>query len=357
MVKKLQSAITADELKKKLEPDPEIIQLRDDNSRLMKTIDGMRKAEGFIKAMTHSLKSIVPIVEPLQKYYKPISKPISKPVTAVLHITDWHWGAHQEAFEIEGIGSYNREIAKDRIFNKLIPNVLDWVEMNRNNYTVEELVILSTGDSISGDIHRELSVTNECPCPQQAVEVGFAFADMVVSFASHFSNIRVEFITVDNHGRLTTRPQAKEAGFNNYGYVVAELAKERLKLHDNVIFNVLPMAQKVVPVSNKQYLILHGDAIMGWAGYPYYGIDRKSGKEALKRMKLRPEIRPSVRYDLMVMGHFHAPLIGEDWVIGGSLSGTDAYDHKQGRHSEPKQLTWLVHPEHGEFNWTKWVLN
>lgn len=47
---------------------------------------------------------------------------------------------------------------------------------------------------------------------------------------------------------------------------------------------------------------------------------------------------------------------GMYWRTGGALSGTDANDHNNGRKSAPHQTAWFVHPEHGEFDWTRWVL-
>lgn len=37
-------------------------------------------------------------------------------------------------------------------------------------------------------------------------------------------------------------------------------------------------------------------------------------------------------------------------------AATDANDHNNGRKSDPHQTAWFVHPEHGEFDWTRGVL-
>jgi len=56
------------------------------------------------------------------------------------------------------------------------------------------------------------------------------------------------------------------------------------------------------------------------------------------------------------MGHFHAPLAHPWYWIGGSASGTDAYDHQNGRRAKPIQVAWIVHPKRGEFNRTEFEL-
>jgi len=106
----------------------------------------------------------------------------------------------------------------------------------------------------------------------------------------------------------------------------------------------------VIDVNGMSYLIMHGHQVRGWMGKPYYGFDRKVGREAIKRMRSK---LPGVLFDRLVMGHWHEPANTLDWIIGGSLSGTDAYDHKNGRYAPPLQPIWLVHPKHGEFDWTR----
>lgn len=209
-----------------------------------------------------------------------------------------------------------------------------------------------TGDLISGDIHDELRVTNAFPAPRQAVEAGEILAKQAAMFAPHFERVILDVLTDDNHGRLTRKPQAKECGFNNWMFVVASIAKVMLSAHKNVVLNIWPQPQKVVEVCGRRYLICHGHDVMGWGGFPYYGIERKTAREALKRMN-GPDM---TKFNKIIMGHWHAPLEHPFYWIGGSVSGTDAYDHKAGRQAEPQQVSWFVHPKWGEFDRTCWQL-
>ena len=79
---------------------------------------------------------------------------------------------------------------------------------------------------------------------------------------------------------------------------------------------------------------------------------RKAAREALKRMN-GPDM---TRFDKIIMGHWHAPLEHPYYWIGGSVSGTDAHDHQNGRQAEPQQVAWMVHPKWGEFDRTCWKL-
>jgi hypothetical protein len=64
-----------------------------------------------------------------------------------------------------------------------------------------------------------------------------------------------------------------------------------------------------------------------------------------------------VGFNKIVHGHFHTPFDTPLFSCGGSVSGTDAYDHGCGRHATPSQSAWMVHPKWGEFNRTNFQLN
>ena len=108
----------------------------------------------------------------------------------------------------------------------------------------------------------------------------------------------------------------------------------------------------MVKIGPESYLAMHGHQIRGWSGKPYYGFDRRVAMEAVKRMGI-----PEHAFTKLLMGHFHHGFNGDTWMLGGSLSGTNAFDHSCGRYGKPHQTGWFVHPTHGEFDWTRWWLD
>lgn len=345
-----------DDIKNEADPDIEIHSLRRTVSDLKSEIKRMQADYGDLKGYFRDLDSVASdlILEPRPKVYnpKPTKKKVSSPCIAVGHWSDFHYGAVQEAEEIEGINSYSPELCETRM-RGWIQNFLNWVEVLRSGYTINECVILDTGDNISGDIHRELSITNAFPTPVQAFKCGILKADLVSMLIPHFSKVRVEFVTPDNHSRLTKKPQAKQAGLNTHNYVVGHVAKLILQNFKDVEFNIYYSSNKAVVVAGRSYLLTHGHDVMGWAGFPYYGIERKVAREALARM-WEPDYN---KFHKVIMGHWHAPLAHPYYWINGSVSGTDAYDRKQGRKSLPTQCAWIVHPKRGEFNRTEFLLS
>jgi hypothetical protein len=344
--------IDLSDVKSALRPPERIIALQAERDAIATAYKEYKREHGQLEQLMAEVLASVPQIKPLAKFYKP-SKIVDTETTyaEVVHVTDSHYGAVQEADEVEGFGEYNPGISRARQMG-LIQDVLDWTEIHRKGYRIENCHILCTGDMVSGDIHDELRVTNAFPAPRQAVESAGILAEQVAMLSPHFTNVAVDIITLDNHGRLTRRPQSKQGGMNNWMYVVAHMAKTLLKGHENVVVNIHAMPQKVVVVNNRHYLLCHGHEVQGWMGFPFYGVERKVAKEAMKRMNA-PDF---TKFNKVIMGHWHAPMETQYFWVGGSVSGTDAYDHQAGRHAGPQQLSWLVHPRWGEFDRTCWDL-
>lgn len=276
----------------------------------------------------------------------------SRPVTLVIQLTDWHIGLVTPGHMVEGFNEFNWEIAKRRVA-KLAESIHKYTNILRAGYTVDDCVVLCTGDYVSGDIHDGLVRSNEFQAPVQSVKAGRLVTAFLRDMASLFPHVRVEFIAPGNHDRLSKKPQAQLGGENSWGYVVGSIAEALLENQKNVEFNLHSSMQEIVEVAGRRYLIGHGDGILGTWGIPFYGIERKVSRESKARMNM-PEHR---HFHKIVIGHFHTGLDHPDWFVGGSLSGTDENDHKQGRHMPAHQTSWVVHPEHGEFGFTRWFLD
>jgi hypothetical protein len=206
----------------------------------------------------------------------------------------------------------------------------------------------------SGDIHDELRITNAFPVTMQIIRAADIFAKQVLLLAPEFNKINIHYIGADNHGRLTKKPQAKEEGMNNYNYLVGHIASLHLKAQPNVEFNLYPMHEKVVQCGSRQYLLAHGHGIKGWMGIPWYSIERKQNREARARMQIimdsvdnELKMMKSIGFHKFVFGHYHTPINTPQYSCSGSVQGTDAYDHQNGRHADPSQSAWMIHPDKG----------
>lgn len=354
------------EFKEKYDPDERIRQLRKELDESQKKLDEYKVEHGRISLFMEDVRAACTPIKPAPKQYKPSTRK-AKDRTAcamVAHSTDGHHGANQPASEIEGFNEFSPKINVGRQM-AFMNAVIRSTGRKRESFPINELVHIVTGDMIAGAIHDELNITNEWPAPVAAVEAGKLLASQIAVAAPHFEKVTVHFVVADNHGRMTKKPQAKEEGLNSLNYVVGEVAAAYVRDHENVQFNIYPMHEKVISVLGMQYLIMHGHGIRGWAGVPWYGVERKVGKEALARLAIIMDQREvafeeatkKIGFHKMIFGHFHQPFNCEMFACTGSPQGTDAYDHKCGRHAKPSQSSWVVHPKHGEFDRTNWRLD
>ena len=338
---------TIEEVEKDSKQNIEILALRRQVAGLKSEIKTMERdygdLQGYFRDLAMQLDD-AKIAPPKQIFKNQLKKGRSR-CGAVLHFTDWHYGKVQPPEEIEGFDEFSPEILEAYIDN-LVLDFVRWVEIQRNGYEVQDLHIIDTGDNISGDIHQELLITNAYPSPVQAFKCGLLKGRTIAALAPHFENVTVDFITPDNHGRLTRKPQSREAGLNTHNYTVGHISRTLVEAIENVKFNIHTSYTKIIPVSTLRYLITHGHGVMGWAGFPYYGIERLAKSEAMVRLN-EPDFN---RFNRIIMGHYHAPLKHPEYWIGAAACGTDAYDHQKGRRSRAGQCAWLIHPKHGEFN-------
>lgn len=341
---------TINEFKSKFSPAQEVQFLRDEVYELNRKLEKERKETGEARVQILALTEAIERAQPPKMQYVSPKKTPSGAITYTLHLTDTHNGEVVNADEVDGFGGTNPEIATARL-QSLAEKVIEHVSVQRAGYHIPQLQILGTADYVSGDIHEELKVTNAYPAPVQAVNSGYDLGQLVTTLAPHFEHVTFDTITLDNHGRMTRKPQAAQGGENNWSYVVAHIVRQHCSRLENVQVNIHAKASALVTVGPERYLMFHGHQIKGWAGIPYYGFDRRIALEAVKRMG-----EPETTFTKMVMGHFHVAVDAPHWIIGGSLTGTNAFDHSCGRHSPPHQTSWLVHEKHGQFGWCRWWL-
>ena len=327
----------------------------DEKNRIL---DGYKKEHGQLGMFFDSLIANVQAIKPLAVKYVPKQQHSATEVIAVMQITDGHMGAVQRPDEIEGFNEFNPEICRARQLD-FAHRFNRWTDRNRLSYTINECAVLVTGDLISGDIHDELKITNAFPITVQVVEAAKVLAEQMIELSQNFTKITVHFISADNHGRLTKKPQAKDEGLNSMNYLVGTMAKAYLSQLSNVDFNIYPMHEMVVRVGNRNYLITHGHGMRAWMGIPHYAIERRVAKESQARLQLIMDQKlkmAEVGFNMFIFGHFHINLLTDMYACAPSVQGTDAYDHSAGRHGGPGQVGWLLHPIYKEIAREKFEL-
>ena len=333
------------------EAEADLIHYKTKSKTLETSLKGLLKERGKYKALVEDLKTSIVALEPYPKVPVTGQPASDSPVAAVLKLSDWQIGEIINASETEGFGEFNFQIAEKRVFD-LIRGFLGWVDMHRKaGYNIQELHVFSEADLVSGNIHYELEVTNEFPVTAAAAKAGLLLAETISQLSAHFEQTIIWEMSADNHGRMTRKNQAKQGAVNNYSYVAHVVCNESLRNHENLIIHLGEGTKLLANVLGKKFLISHGHHIMGQMGIPYYGMERDRAREAVKRQNT------DKTFDYISIGHWHVPaIIGGNILVNGSLTGTTEFDHMSGRHALPSQVSFMVHPKHGLFNWTAWKL-
>lgn len=325
-----------------------IAHLRAKNTQLEQHVGSLQEVRGAQKELALEVADAVKAIEPYTRVKIREGNECSVPINAVVKISDWQIGEKVLASETEGFGAFDWKIAQERVFT-LTEKIIGWVHTHRRSFKIPELHIFCEGDDISGDIHYELQVTNEFPLPVQTANAGILRAEMIARLAPHFEHIKVIEVGADNHGRLQRRPQFKQKAQNNMTYLVNVVCNAYLRDHKNVEIVQSEGMKYLATVGNHRFLIEHGDNVKAFMGIPYYGMNRTLGREAIRRMGTGKE------FDYWSIAHWHVPAVIGKILVNGALPGTTEFDHGLGRHAEPAQVSFLVHPKHGLFDWTPWT--
>lgn len=325
---------------------------RNQIAQLQNTIQILKSESGTLELFLEDISKNIKRVEPIAPLKFDESVKVSSPISAVLVLSDWHLGEVIFKNQTESTNEFNLVIAKKRL-TYLIEKFIEWTLLHKSNYIIDELVVIPLGDLISGDLHYELTATNEVTVPQQTIKAAQLLSYVVSSLSPYFNKVRIEFNCVDNHSRLTKKLQYKNAAVNSFNIIIAEMTKAYLENVKNVQFAIHNDIKNLVAIKKNNYLIGHGSHFCkAWMGIPFYGIKRMTGEEAKFRMH-----HPGTEFKKVIMGHYHTPGNLPDVIMNGSLSGTSEFDIGQGRYSPPCQVGFFVHPKFGDFDYSVFFLD
>jgi len=259
--------------------------------------------------------------------------------TVVLHLSDWHIGETVTPEETGGLGAYNMDIVARRL-GLVAEKTAELVELRRNSINVPNLKVFLGGDMVGGVIHEELAETNGANIVQQASDGAYMIAQALTSIASFFDDVEVVCVG-GNHGRMHKKPRAKERELS-FDYILYQIVGFLVAKQPNIRMRISKSFYELVNVDGFKILLMHGDSIKGSLGIPFYGVERASSRlRSLLDMV-------GERFDVVMIGHFHDPMVGDRWITNGSGKGIDGYSAGM-LHlgSQPSQNMLYVHPNHG----------
>lgn len=259
-----------------------------------------------------------------------------------LFASDWHWGEVVDSRQVNGVNSYDVAIAQERA-RALVNVAIELLRTHLADQRYPGIVFALGGDMVSGDIHEELSVTNETEIMPMVIDLFGVLIWCITALAKEFGNVFVPAVT-GNHGRITQKMRSKGRAFTSFDWLLYQLLAKHFEGDKRVRFLIPDGPDAFYRVYGHRYLMSHGDqfkggdGMIGALGPIIRGDHRKRSRNG----------QIDLEYDTLIIGHWHQLIQMQRIIVNGSLKGYDEYANSWNFPFEPpRQALWITHPEFG----------
>lgn len=327
----------AEVVDKKLLAD-EVANLRLQNKKLAEQVLTDEQVRRHIFEIAHSK----PTIPEWLSAPASASREESLPGVPVLFGSDWHWGEVVKPSEIGGVNEYNLDIARARL-KVLVETTIDLLTNHMVNPKYPGIVFALGGDMVAGNIHEELSETNDAPIMTVVLDLVDHLYIAIKRLKEVFGRVFLPCVA-GNHGRTTKKIRAKEFNFNSYDWLIYQQLDRLFADDADVVFYIPDGTDALVNIAGHRYCFSHGcqfrtgDSMIGPLGPIVRGDHKKRGRNA----------QVGQEYDTLVIGHFHQLMQMKRVICNGSLVGYSEYAYANNfGYEPPQQALWLSHPLHG----------
>lgn len=236
--------------------------------------------------------------------------------TILVSLNDLHYGANID----NAWCRYNSSICA-----KMMENYLQKIISIANVHMSEDCVVWAAGDCISGNIHRNIQVSNKETVIEQIMGVSELIAQFLAELSRHFRTVR--FVSVaGNHSRIEPNKDNAITAERLDNLVEWYLAA-RLQNADNIIIDdshKLDHTISLFSIRGKNYCMVHGD------------FDGSAGKvQSLQAMVQQPLYA-------VLCGHKHHNqtdvVQGIRTIMAGSFQGMDSFCVEKRIVGKPEQM-------------------
>ena len=257
-------------------------------------------------------------------------------------LSDFHWSEVVDPEQVFGKNEYRLEIAEKRlryVIDRIITVLTKTLAVNE----YPGIVVNLAGDLISGDIHDELTATNEKPIMPTFLHLYENLIAAVEKLANVFGNVFIPCVH-GNHSRNTKKVQAKDQAYTNFDWLLYHMLAKYFEDNDNVKFLIADGADVQYKVYNHVYRLTHGNQFRGGNGTIgfIYPVARGHMKKQTAAVSYDHE------YDTLLIGHFHQYMTLGNVIVNGSLVGYNEYALSNNYPFDlPKQALWITNKKYG----------
>lgn len=257
---------------------------------------------------------------PRPKPFPDVGRPYtSEGEIPLINLFDLQWGEVVDIDRMDGINSYNAEIAERRL-TRFFDATIDLLTNHWKGPRPPKAYVALGGDLVSGQIHDELVKTND----RSAIEAVRDLVGLLIEGIERLAEALqcpIEVISLPgNHGRITKKCESKKYVVDSYDTLVAWL----LELHFNkpgsdVTVTVPASGDALVTIYGRNILWTHGDRIGTRGGDGGAGVAAPASR-GMRKIMAEYAAR-GIRVDTIIMGHWHTALELEDGFVSGPLVG------------------------------------
>jgi hypothetical protein len=277
----------------------------------------------------------------------PIHKHMKREHTPYLLTSDFQIGEVIRKEETDAGYGYDSEIFRKR-YRRMIDTVIYLSTQHAGSeWKYPGIIYARGGDTISGDIHEELKVTNDMT-PEEACECAFEEESAgIAKLADAFGKVDVKAPgAAGNHDRSTFKPWTKQASKRSYDRLIGFMLRNHFKNDPRITFQVSESFDVYFPIYEKFILLTHGDRMGSSGGQGFVGplatIMRGAQKVIMEQAALGRHV------DRVDHGHFHTAAY-LDWVLSnGCMPGYSEFAKSfRMRPQPPQQFLLYHHPKRG----------
>lgn len=269
-----------------------------------------------------ALKQFTDVVIPTVK----LSDKVKNQAVPIIQYSDWHVEERIERSTTGGLNEFNPDIAKRRTVT-LAENTLKLLKKERQDVTINELVICLGGDFINNYLHDHDVQMNFMSPIEATIFVKGLLKQTLLTIANNANVDRIILVCIrGNHGRLTRRMQSSNDYKMNHEAMLYHMLKQELT--DQVF-------EWYIPESELGYLNVLGKNIRCFHGHQvnYMG---GVGDLTVPINKLIMKWDMTNKADFNLIHHFHRLWMPtSNTSLNGSLCGWNSYAQSIGAKYEP----------------------
>lgn len=295
-----------------------------------------------IKAIIGNIAGLVETAEP-PEWAATSSKVTGSAGVPTLFLSDLHWGEVVYPSQINGVNKFNLSIARERL-RYTVDTAIDLLRIIDGEMRYPGIVCPLGGDMISGNLHDELSATNEINSMPAVLDLFGNLLAVIKKLADTFGAVFLPCVT-GNHGRDTKKIWNKDRHHTSFDWLLYRFLAKHFESDKRVTFFIPDGNDAAFRIYGTRYNLTHGDklgsggdGLIGFLGPVMRGDNKKRARSG----------QIDMAYDVLLAGHWHQYAHLTRVIVNGTLKGYDEYAWTQNFSFEPpQQALWVTHPRNG----------